>query len=372
MNLLNINSYFLSSSVHNTLEKVLMKECSSIKTFVPIQKDYIIRKECDLRYDKHVSIVKCFNKYDRLLFKYKGNKIYRHLINQYRWNEFDIIHAHSLFTNGYHAMKLKEVYKIPYVVTIRDTDINFFFKKIKYLRRLGNEILANADAIVFLSPMYKERLITTYIYDSLKTDIIKKSVVIPNPIDNYWLDNCHTQTNIIGDVIKIIYVGQINKRKNLLKSILAIERLINQGYKIEFSIVGKVGQSDLEKKFLKYSFINRIYQLSKEELIKQYRKNHIFLMPSITESFGLVYAEALSQGIPVIYTKNEGFDGQFENGLVGYCVDCYDEVDISNKIKLAIENYDILVKNTTLSSFKFSSEVISNEFLSIYNSIILD
>ena len=41
-------------------------------------------------------------------------------------------------------------------------------------------------------------------------------------------------------------------------------------------------------------------------------------MPSITETFGLVYGEALSQGLLIIYTKGQGFDGQIKEKLAGY------------------------------------------------------
>ena len=61
-------------------------------------------------------------------------------------------------------------------------------------------------------------------------------------------------------------------------------------------------------------------------------------MPSYTESFGLVYAEAMSQKLPVIYSKGQGFDGQFEEGLVGYHVSPYDVKDIANGILKALEN----------------------------------
>ena len=44
-------------------------------------------------------------------------------------------------------------------------------------------------------------------------------------------------------------------------------------------------------------------------------------MTSLGESFGLTYAEAMSQGVPVIYSKGQGFDGQFKEGVVGYHVD---------------------------------------------------
>ncbi|HGK7332802.1 TPA: glycosyltransferase [Streptococcus suis] len=65
-------------------------------------------------------------------------------------------------------------------------------------------------------------------------------------------------------------------------------------------------------------------------------------MPSFHESFGLVYAEAMSQGMPVIYTRGQGFDGQFEEGVVGFSVDCIDEVEISNKIISIVKGFKFL------------------------------
>lgn len=61
-------------------------------------------------------------------------------------------------------------------------------------------------------------------------------------------------------------------------------------------------------------------------------------MPSFTESFGLVYAEAMSQGLPVIYSKGQGFDGQFAEGVVGYHVDAHDPEELcENIIKMTAE-----------------------------------
>ena len=39
-------------------------------------------------------------------------------------------------------------------------------------------------------------------------------------------------------------------------------------------------------------------------------------MPSKYETFGLVYPEAMSRGIPIVYTKNQGFDKYFEDGEI--------------------------------------------------------
>ena len=54
------------------------------------------------------------------------------------------------------------------------------------------------------------------------------------------------------------------------------------------------------------------------------REIDVLLVPSSAETFGLVYLEAMSQGVPVLYTRGQGFDGQFADGEVGWAVPCRD------------------------------------------------
>ncbi len=58
----------------------------------------------------------------------------------------------------------------------------------------------------------------------------------------------------------------------------------------------------------------------KEKLLEIYRQCDVLVVPSFRESFGLIYVEALTQGLPVVYTKGQGFDGNFEDGHIGYSI----------------------------------------------------
>ena len=110
--------------------------------------------------------------------------------------------------------------------------------------------------------------------------------------------------------------------------------------------------------------------LEKEELIYKYRENDIFILLSHYETFGLVYAEAMSQGLPVLYTRGQGFDGQFKDGIVGFGVSDKDSMDVKEKILTLIDNYAEISHNCLSNSSLFDWNRISIEYHQIYNEII--
>ena len=89
-------------------------------------------------------------------------------------------------------------------------------------------------------------------------------------------------------------------------------------------------------------------------------------MPSFYESFGLVYAEAMSQGLPVIYTKGQGFDKQFSDGVVGYSVNPKNIEDIKEKIADIINNYETISNNCLNYVNKFFWENISSYYKNLF------
>jgi len=91
-------------------------------------------------------------------------------------------------------------------------------------------------------------------------------------------------------------------------------------------------------------------------------------MPSLHETFGLVYIEAMSQGLPLIYSKGEGIDGYFKEGKVGYSVNFKDINDIIEKIELILDNYNNISKNCNDLVEKFSWERVAQTYNHVYSS----
>ena len=93
--------------------------------------------------------VNCFTQLDRFFFFIKEKKVYEAYRKLYADRPFDLTFAHSLFANGYIALRARQERGIPYVVMVQNTDLNVFFKYRLPLRGTGIEIARNAERVLF-------------------------------------------------------------------------------------------------------------------------------------------------------------------------------------------------------------------------------
>lgn len=367
MRVLHINCNYIGTTLHQKMIEHLDNMGIINKVFVPT-------------YDKNISVIKtnqnvcvceCFKKWNRIFFDYKQNKIYKGLENHITVEQYDLIHAYTLFTDGNCARKLSKIYGIPYVVAIRNTDVNDFFKLMPHLRKRGIDIMRDASAVFFLSEAYKKQVFERYIPEKYKNELEKKVYIIPNGIDEFWIKNkpILKLRDVNSKTAKLIYAGKINKNKNIPTIQKAVKFLEKEGYNVSLTVVGKVEDRDEFEKIREKD--NTVYfsERPKEQLINLYRENDIFVMPSFKETFGLVYAEAMSQGLPVIYSKGEGFDGQFLEGEVGFHMDANSPKELCEKVKEILVSYNEISTRTIKLVNKFSWKKITEKYVELYHKI---
>jgi glycosyltransferase involved in cell wall biosynthesis len=367
MKILHINSYYSGSNLYKNLYDKQIENGLKIDVYVPVSNNI---DTSALSLGEYTTISANHSKYDRMIFHIKHKKIYKDIVTKYEMSEFSVVHAHSLFSNGCIALKMKQDFDVPYIVAVRNTDVNVFFKYMIHLRKLGVEILKEAEKVIFLSNSYRDLVIEKYVPATLRKEIFDKTEIIPNGIADFWFENKgNAKVAPKQKEINLVYAGIINKNKNLITTIKSIDILRKKGYNISFTVVGKIGDKSIYQQIEALPYVNYLAPKSKEELIDIYRANEIFVMPSITETFGLVYAEAMSQGLPVIYTKGQGFDQQFEEGTVGYHVDCFDSNEIASKIICVVSNYADISNHCIKKVDKFRWDKISSKYTEIYCSM---
>lgn len=362
MRVLHINRNYLGTTLHQTMIEHLDKLGVESSVFVPVCKT----ENATIKPNDNVCVSCCINSIDRYIFDLKQFKILRSIEKNIDVKSFDCIHAYTLFTDGNAAMKLAKKYGKPFVVAVRNTDVNDFFAKLFYLRGRGIKIMRAAKKIFFLSESYRKRVFQKYVPQRFYDELYAKTMIVPNGIDDFWFENTLNEKKNINNPVKLIYAGRIDKNKNIQTIQKAMGILRDKGFDTTLTVIGKIVDHSEFDKIKNDSHITYLPAMPKEKLIEQYRKHDIFVMPSFAETFGLVYAEALSQGLPIVYSKGQGFDGQFEEGTVGFHCDAYDVEDVSASIVKVIKSYARLQERGTNASCNFMWDDICKKYVKLY------
>ena len=367
MKILHINCNYLGTTLHQCMVEHLDHLGVDSTVFVPTYNP----DHAAITPNQNVIVSKCFRKWDRVLFFYKQKKIQKALENEVPVRAYDLLHAYTLFTDGNCAYKLSKKYGVDYVVAIRNTDVNDFFKWRPYLIKRGIRIMQKAKAIFFLSESYRHRVLQKYVPSCYRDAFAAKSYIMPNGIDDFWLENLKTDSGReVSSPLRLVYAGRIDANKNIATTQAAMNILAEKGCEAHLTVVGKVADESVYRQISADGNTTCIPPKSKEELIDIYRANDIFVMPSFTESFGLVYAEAISQGLPVVYSIGQGFDKQFAEGEVGYHADAHNPHSVADAILKIAEGYREITKDISSKSKCYSWDTICLKYYEIYQSVI--
>src|SRR5690606_33990733 len=236
------------------------------------------------------------------------------------FSKVKLIHAHTWYSDGGVAYLLSKKYSIPYIITIRNTDINIFHKYLVHERSFGKKILERANDLIVISASYKRRILEQKSLQDIQKELIKKLKIIPNGVDSYWIKNAvEKKTKDKNRVFNVLFVGKFTNGKNVLTLQSAVNE-INKGKTIvHLHLIGGGGKAhqqvlkQLKQHKRTMTYYGKIFDLSK--LKEHFEKADIFAMPSKHETFGLVYVEAMLQGLPILYTANEGIDGFYEEKI---------------------------------------------------------
>lgn len=315
--------------------------------------------------------------FDRLFYKHKINKYVKTLISITSGRNFDLIHAHSLFTDGGVAFEYCKQTKHSYIVAVRTTDLEYLCI-FPYLKKYARKILLGANKIIYISPDIKDSVYIRVFSGKYKRDGIicgEKTVVLPNGVNDFWLDNmCKEKVAPTLNNVNLIQVSRLEPRKNVFQTVLAVDLLKKRGIKVHLDIVGEGKQFDkirniiqakgLQDNVSMFGFIS-----DKNHIRSLYRKAHIFVMPSERETFGITYIEAITQGLPVIGLKGTGVSGYFNNGIIGKFVKKATPVYIANAVIDIVKNYSTYSNSCIEKAPEFRWDRIIGIYVNIYKNI---
>lgn len=120
------------------------------------------------------------------------------------------------------------------------------------------------------------------------------------------------------DVFRVMYVGGMTLQKGIPYLLQAFAEL--RLPKAELLLLGNAND-EIQPFFRTYAGAFRhVSAVPQHELVRFYNQGSVFVLPSVQDGFGMVIAQAMAAGLPVIATENTGGPDIIEEGKSGFIV----------------------------------------------------
>jgi len=173
------------------------------------------------------------------------------------------------------------------------------------------------------------------------------NAILPQPVcsDPFIAELAET---LPENAFHILAVANLKKSKGLDLLIRAVNDLLRDGHYIHTVIIGSGDDLDrLQQKALELDIADAVAFCPEKpnELVRNiYNLFDAFVLPSYSETFGIVYLEAMYAGLPVIGVSGQGIDGIAEDGLNALFCKPQSAADLRDKIAGLIKDPELAKK----------------------------
>jgi len=262
--------------------------------------------------------------------------------------KLDLLHVHYAIPHASAAYSAKQILKsrnidLPFITTLHGTDITLLGKDKSY-QPVIEFAINQSDIVTAVSLSLKD---DTYSFFKIDKDI----KVIPNFVDfslyNNGVDRSLRANFAAEDAFVITHVSNFRKLKRV-GDVIRIFEGIQKEVNASLLMVGEGPELEGVKTLTRMLDLeDKIFFLGKSKRIQQITEiSDLFLLPSETESFGLVALEAMASSVPVISSNVGGLPEVNIEGKTGYLREVG---DVDSMIAASLS---ILSDKETLAKFK--------------------
>jgi len=292
-------------------------------------------------------------------------------------SNIDVIHSHSPYQLGLLSMNYARKLKVPFVFTMH----TMLGKYMHYVPLIPDKLLDlissryikgfcnRCDRVIVPTEKVKQQLSSI--------GITSKIEIVPTGID-LSLIAAASPTGIRGkygipDGAKLlIFVGRLAKEKNIEFLLKAFEMVRSQYDNVYLLLAAR---GPMEKELRKLAPKNVIFagEISYPKVLDYYAASDIFVFSSLSETQGLVLAEAMASGIPQAAVDAEGVSDVVKEGVTGFLTPPSIE-DFSSKVLKLLKDRDLWLSmsgaSRSIARSDYSKEVFARKIELIYKSVI--
>ncbi|RDB36458.1 MAG: glycosyltransferase family 1 protein [Spirobacillus cienkowskii] len=222
-------------------------------------------------------------------------------------SDYHVIHANDWMT-FVAAKMVKEKIDIPLFVHIHSTELDRsgeinYNEKILQIEKMGLEL---ADMIIAVSNYTKNIIVNNFKIPNSKIKVVYNANNTKHEINNFK----QSLLSLENKVPIVTFVGRVTYQKGPYYFVQAAKKVLQFNSNVMFKVVGSgdllvsmkqlVSELKLDKNFYFTGFLNS------NEVKNILADSDVFVMPSVSEPFGIVALEAIAQKIPVIISKQSG------------------------------------------------------------------
>lgn len=287
-----------------------------------------------------------------------------------RGQQFDVIHAHDWLTFPA-GMAVAAAHGKPLIVHVHSTEFDrsgdHIHQQIFDVERRG---MHAAMRVIAVSHLTKSIIQNRY---DVEPDMIE---VVYNGIENGQAPAEAAPAKLTidkGDKV-VLFLGRITMQKGPEVFIAAAKKVLQKFDKVKFIMAGS---GDKVKDVIEMAAREGIGHkvtftgfVRGDDVAKVFKMADVFVMPSVSEPFGLASLEAVSHDVPVIMSRTSGASEVLKHTLK---VDFWDVDEIANKILAVLKHPslgDTLRTNADLELRKLTWDGAAQKCMDIYKSAI--
>ena len=192
----------------------------------------------------------------------------------------------------------------------------------------------------------------------LKELNLKSPIVLTTTkVDDKLLENFDVNSRP-GEISNLLFLARVEISKGIIITINAFEKASKKFDFLTLTIVGAGGSLEEAKLYVLNKKIKNVYfkgALSGHKLIKEFKKESIYILPTYGEGMPTSVLEAMAFGLPIITRPVGGLNDFFEENKMGNLIKSLDPTDFSLAINELIRDRE-KCKNISIYNNKYSSK----------------
>lgn len=241
--------------------------------------------------------------------------------------DFDLVHAHDWMT--YPAgIAVADMTGKPLVVHVHSTEFDrsgvHVNQRIYDIERAG---MTRAQRVICVSHFTRSIVLQHYGVDPRKVDVVY------NAVEENGTPESRTLPPIAHDEKIVLFLGRITMQKGPEYFLAAAKRVLEVMGNVRFIMAGS---GDMTRRMIELAHQTGIGHkvlftgfLRGDDVRRVFRMADLYVMPSVSEPFGIAPLEALANDVPVLISKQSGVSEILSHALK---VDFWDVDEMANKI----------------------------------------